>query len=470
MAQKQKGILHAHNSTLSLAHRLIDVVVIAGCISWLDWMDGITSSSETWIKVLLAILVFHWLSEYHQLYGSWRGERVQRELMQVFTFWSLTFICLLLADYLVLHPQVLPTQHQFSWFMMVLMGLCGYRLVIRNLLHGLRKRGFNTRTVVIVGTGDVGARLADSIASAPWMGLNLMGFYDNQPKQMDGPQSGWRAPVLGGLDDLIRDVRQHRIDKVYITLAMSHESSIQELVKALSDSTASVYWVPDVFMFDLLHSRSEHINGLTSISLVESPLEGYSRFIKRLEDIVAASLILMLIAVPMLLIALAIKLTSPGPVLFRQTRYGLDGKAIMVWKFRSMSVQENGAVVTQASRNDARITPLGGFLRRTSLDELPQFFNVLKGDMSIVGPRPHAVAHNEQYRKQVSGYMLRHKVKPGITGWAQVNGWRGETNTLDKMQKRIEFDLEYIEHWSVWLDLKIILLTVFKGFINKNAY
>ncbi|WP_116895873.1 exopolysaccharide biosynthesis polyprenyl glycosylphosphotransferase, partial [Pseudomonas syringae] len=191
---------------------------------------------------------------------------------------------------------------------------------------------------------------------------------------------------------------------------------------------------------------------------------------KRAEDIVLSSLILLLIAVPLLTIAAAIKLTSAGPVLFRQRRYGLDGRSIMVWKFRSMSVQENTDVVLQATRNDARVTPLGRFLRRTSLDELPQFFNVLHGDMSIVGPRPHAIAHNEQYRRQVSGYMLRHKVKPGITGWAQINGWRGETDTLDKMRMRVEFDLEYIEHWSIWLDLKIILLTLLKGFGNKNAF
>lgn len=199
-------------------------------------------------------------------------------------------------------------------------------------------------------------------------------------------------------------------------------------------------------------------------------MDGAWSLVKRAEDIVLSSLILLLIALPLLAIAAAIKLTSAGPVLFRQRRYGLDGRSIMVWKFRSMSVQENADVVLQATRNDARVTPLGAFLRRTSLDELPQFFNVLHGDMSIVGPRPHAIAHNEQYRKQVSGYMLRHKVKPGITGWAQINGWRGETDTLDKMRMRVEFDLEYIEHWSIWLDLKIILLTLFKGFVNKNAF
>lgn len=172
----------------------------------------------------------------------------------------------------------------------------------------------------------------------------------------------------------------------------------------------------------------------------------------------------------MVIIAAAVKFSSPGPILFRQKRYGIDGRPIEVWKFRSMQVMENDSIVVQATRNDNRVTPIGAFIRRTSLDELPQFFNVLLGDMSIVGPRPHAVAHNEQYRGQISSYMLRHKVKPGITGWAQVNGWRGETDTLDKMQKRVEHDLAYIHNWSLWWDLKIVFLTVFKGFIHKNAY
>ncbi|HHO8640587.1 TPA: exopolysaccharide biosynthesis polyprenyl glycosylphosphotransferase, partial [Klebsiella pneumoniae] len=172
----------------------------------------------------------------------------------------------------------------------------------------------------------------------------------------------------------------------------------------------------------------------------------------------------------LIIISLAVKITSPGPVIFRQTRYGMDGKPIKVWKFRSMVVMENDTEVKQATKDDVRVTNVGKFLRRTSLDELPQFFNVLFGEMSIVGPRPHAVSHNEQYRSLIEGYMLRHKVKPGITGWAQINGWRGETDTLDKMEKRIEFDLEYIRSWSVWLDLKIIVMTIFKGFVNKSAY
>jgi len=470
MTTPHKGILHAHQSFLSLAHRLLDLAVIVAGTLWADWANQHPITSETWIKVLLAVLVFHWLSEYHKLYGSWRGERISSELRRVATYWSLTFVCLLLADQVLPQNSALPAAHQVQAFAFVLAILGGYRLAIRSTLHGLRKRGYNTRNVAIVGTGQVGERLALSMAQAPWMGLRLFGFYDDQPQQMDLSGIGRRVIVRGGLDQLIDHARDSRIDKVYITLPMVQEPVIQELVKALSDTTASVYLIPDVFMFDLLHARSESINGLASISLIDSPMEGSSSLIKRLEDIAASSVILAVIAVPMLLIALAIKVTSPGPVLFRQLRYGLDGRPIKVWKFRSMTVQENGGDVRQASRDDVRVTPLGKVLRRTSLDELPQFFNVLMGDMSIVGPRPHAVAHNEQYRRLVSCYMLRHKVKPGITGWAQVNGWRGETNTLDKMQKRVEYDLDYIERWSVWLDLKIIALTLFKGFVNKNAY
>jgi putative colanic acid biosynthesis UDP-glucose lipid carrier transferase len=461
-----RGILHAHQSVLSVAHRLLDLAVIVLGGYWQSRLDPNTSSAEAWIQILLAVLVFHWLSEFHQMYGSWRGERILRELVKVFNYWALTFVILLSMDYLLLNHANLPNDSQMTWFASVLVVLCGYRLLIRSALHGLRSHGFNTRRVAIVGSGQVAQRLAGSISSAPWMGLRLLGFYDIAPQADSAPQE---LPLLGDLEQLTEDARQGKIDKVYITLATA-QPHLQDLVKGLSDTTASVYLIPDVFMFELLHARSESINGLASISIFDSPMDGAWSLVKRCEDILLSSVILAMIALPLLLIAIAIKLTSAGPVLFRQRRYGLDGRPIMVWKFRSMNVQENGEVINQATRNDARVTPLGAFLRRTSLDELPQFFNVLRGDMSIVGPRPHAVAHNEQYRKQVSGYMLRHKVKPGITGWAQINGWRGETDTLDKMQKRVEYDLEYIEHWSLWLDLKIILLTLFKGFLNKNAF
>jgi putative colanic acid biosynthesis UDP-glucose lipid carrier transferase len=220
-----------------------------------------------------------------------------------------------------------------------------------------------------------------------------------------------------------------------------------------------------------MHGEWTDLNGIPIISVFNTSVNNItSRTLKRLEDITISLLILMLISPILLAISIAIKVTSSGPILFKQKRYGLHGNKIIVYKFRSMTVQDNGNIIKQATKNDSRLTSIGGFLRRTSLDELPQFFNVIQGVMSIVGPRPHAVAHNEEYRKLIPKYMQRHLVKPGITGWAQINGLRGETEELEKMKKRIEFDLHYITIWSIWLDIKIIFITIFKGFFDKNAY
>ena len=275
---------------------------------------------------------------------------------------------------------------------------------------------------------------------------------------------------MGNVEKGVELARSGEFDIVYIALPLAAQSRIDSILRILGDTTVDVHLVPDFFIYNLMNARLTNVGTMQTISVYESPMSGLSSVTKRLEDILVASLILVGIAIPMLIIALLIKMDSSGPVFFKQKRYGLSGKAINVWKFRSMTVADNGPVVKQATKGDARITKLGGILRKTSLDELPQFINVLQGQMSIVGPRPHAVAHNEQYRALVDFYMMRHKVKPGITGWAQINGWRGETDTLEKMEKRVEFDLQYIRDWSVLLDLKIIFLTLFKGFVNKNAY
>ncbi|EPM7779392.1 undecaprenyl-phosphate glucose phosphotransferase, partial [Klebsiella pneumoniae] len=293
----------------------------------------------------------------------------------------------------------------------------------------------------------------------------VKGIYDDNPQIEYG-----NVPYGGSLSTLIAQARAGEIDRIYIALSMKDEQIIKDLVSKLTDTTCSVLLIPDVFTFNILQSRTEEINGVPVVPLFDTPLSGINMLFKRLEDIVVSSIILVLISPVLIGIALAVKFSSPGPIIFRQIRYGMDGKPIKVWKFRSMTVMENDDKVIQATKNDVRVTKVGRFLRSTSLDELPQFFNVLFGQMSVVGPRPHAVSHNEQYRSLIQGYMLRHKVKPGITGLAQINGWRGETDTLEKMEKRIEYDLLYIRGWSIWLDLKIIFLTIFKGFINKSAY
>ncbi len=324
------------------------------------------------------------------------------------------------------------------------------------------------QTAIVVAANGLGRTLARSIQNDPLSPTRIMAFFDDRTPERLGEVL--EAPVAGGFDAVASFVRANRVDQIFIARPMASQPRILRLLEELRDTTASIYFVPDIFMFDLIQARVDSVGGLPVVAVCESPFFGTTGVLKRLSDLVIASVALILTAPLMLLIALAIKLTSRGPVIFKQRRYGLDGSEINVYKFRSMTVQENGDSVKQATRGDARITRVGAFLRRTSLDELPQFFNVIQGRMSVVGPRPHAVAHNEMYRKLIKGYMIRHKVKPGITGLAQVNGARGETDTVEKMEVRIRYDLEYLRHWSLRLDLLIIAKTILVAFRDPNAY
>ena len=337
-------------------------------------------------------------------------------------------------------------------------------------LRELRARGYNTRSAAIVGMTELGEQLALQIDQVPTLGLRVHGFYDDRDDERCHPIPESLGTRAGALSELVDAARSGEIDLIYIAFPLRAEPRINQLLRELSDTTATVYLAADFYVFDLLHARWGNIGSVPTISLHETPFYGVDGWLKRFEDIVAGSLILLLIAIPMLLIAICVKLTSPGPAFFRQRRYGLNGEVIDVLQFRSMTLIEDGDEIKQATKGDPRVTKIGAFLRRTNLDELPQFFNVVGGTMSIVGPRPHAVAHNELYRKKVHGYMLRHKVKPGITGWAQVNGWRGETDTLEKMEKRVEHDLDYIRNWSLLWDIQIIFMTVFGSGARRNAY
>ena len=309
-----------------------------------------------------------------------------------------------------------------------------------------------------------------SIDKSTAFNFKFKGFYDDRQVERTVPLPEGYDELLGTISELVNDARENRIDVVFVALPMRAEERIRKILADLADSTASVYIVPDLFVFQLMHSRWTTVEGLPVVSVFENPFYGVDGVFKRVVDLTLGTAALLAFALPMALVATAVKLTSRGPVFFKQKRYGLDGRSFAVWKFRSMTVCENGHKVTQATKNDSRLTPIGGFLRKTSLDELPQLFNVLNGTMSLVGPRPHANAHNEYYRSQIAGYMLRHKVKPGITGLAQVRGFRGETDTLDKMEMRIQADHQYIREWSVWLDLKILFQTVGVVLRRENAY
>ncbi|PKF61073.1 undecaprenyl-phosphate glucose phosphotransferase [Psychromonas sp. psych-6C06] len=425
--------------------------------------------SDTYVMIgLIATIAFFVVAESIQLYRSWRTSNALR--LPLYTFASWVVAVFAVTTFLFFSKTSVEISRLVIgfWFVLTCFSLISWRLAVRVYLFKRRRMGFNSRKVAIFGLTHSGVELANQFQNSPEAGFTLSAFFDDRDAERLPNQ--FNDKLQGDVNHGVEQARSGRFNAVYIALPLDAQKRIESILRSLGDTTVDVHLVPDNFIGNLLHARTSYVGNIQTISVYESPLNLFTSMAKRLEDIIGSIMILCGIAIPMLIIAMLIKLDSSGPVFFKQKRYGLDGKAINVWKFRSMTVADNGDVVKQATKGDARITKLGAMLRRTSLDELPQFINVLQGQMSIVGPRPHAVAHNEQYRSQVDFYMLRHKVKPGITGWAQINGWRGETDTLDKMEKRIEFDLEYIRNWSILLDLRIIFLTIFKGFVNKNAY
>jgi putative colanic acid biosynthesis UDP-glucose lipid carrier transferase len=395
-------------------------------------------------------------------------ERPRRMLRKVLTNW-LVFLGILgsfgvLTGYTASFTRPLL----LTWAVATPLVQISCHFLLRWCVPKMLSMGGSQRRVVIAGVNEVGLQLLRQFENNPYLNTRVLGFFDD--RSSDRMRELGSRPMLGPMSGLVEFLRGNHVDALYLALPMAAQPRILSVLDELKDTTVSIYFVPDIFMTDLIQGRLGNVGPMPVMAVCETPFNGISGLVKRTSDIVIALLIMLLASPVMLVLALAVKLTSPGPVIFKQRRYGLDGKEILVYKFRSMSSTDNGAVVKQATKNDSRITPLGAILRKTSLDELPQFFNVLQGRMSIVGPRPHAVAHNETYRKLVKGYMVRHKVKPGITGWAQVSGYRGETDTIDKMEKRIEFDLEYLRNWSLGFDLWIIVKTVLVVLNDKKAY
>jgi putative colanic acid biosynthesis UDP-glucose lipid carrier transferase len=360
-------------------------------------------------------------------------------------------------------PAVLLT-----WWWVALFGMIGAHFLLRASAPAIRKLQGPARRVVIAGMNQQGIDLANRLSADLYSNVRVVGFFDDRDSARLEHYNEY--PMLGKIPELPDYVKAHQIDGIYLSLPMASHPRILALLDGLQDTTGSIYFVPDTFVTDLIQGRMDSVGGIPVVAVCETPFTGFNRVVKRGSDIVLSIAILALISPILLGIALCVKATSPGPAIFRQRRYGLDGRDIVVYKFRSMTTMDDGATVQQARKGDARVTPFGAFLRKTSLDELPQFLNVLQGRMSIVGPRPHAVAHNEIYRKSIKGYMLRHKVQPGISGWAQVNGCRGETDTLDKMRARIDCDLEYLRNWSLRLDLYIIAKTVWVVLKGDNAH
>jgi putative colanic acid biosysnthesis UDP-glucose lipid carrier transferase len=465
-----RGLIRLYESKLSLLARLADATSI-----WFAMFVANQIYREPWtdhnsLAVIIVIVVFSVVAQATDLYRSHRGRSLAIEIARAWTCWSVVIPVILFAAFMTKTSASYSRVVSLVWFALVPISLSLWRAAVELGLREFRIRGYNSRKAAVVGVSEVGEHVALHLKSHPWIGIQFIGLFDDREISRLPAIDSTLGTICGTFDQLVEKARLGEVDLVYIALPLKAEPRTAALIRRLSDTTVSVYLVYDFSGFHALKPHWATLGDTHVLSVVENPFLGLNGFIKRVEDVVLGSFILIIIAIPMALIAVIIKLTSKGSVVFRQRRYGLNGKLIEVLKFRTMTTADDGDVVQQARKNDPRITKFGAFLRRSSLDELPQFFQVITGQMSIVGPRPHAVAHNEYYRPLIQGYMLRHKVKPGITGWAQVNGWRGETDTLEKMKKRVEFDLNYIRNWALIFDLKIILMTIFAPDTHRNAW
>ena len=429
-------------------------------------VDGRSLSLQFWALALVAFLASSQILSPLDIRQAPAAGRSSRAAPRILLEWSCVAAILFFLG-IEFNAHALPRDVLVAWYAITPIAM----LIVDRLSVPLAKRlaASAAERYVIIGANDVGLELARRIDQSQGGGA-FFGFLDYRDAARLPISAQKQLSTSRSTDEFADIVRKNAITRVYLALPLSTAPRIETLIKALRDTTASIYFVPNVFAFDLVQPRCVEINGMPAFSICDSPIQGMSAFWKRAFDLAFASMVLLLFWPVFAAIAVAIKLSSPGPAIFKQRRYGLNGEQILVYKFRTMTVCEDGPIVAQASREDRRVTSIGALLRRTSLDELPQVFNVLEGKMSFVGPRPHAVAHNEEYRKLICGYMIRHKVRPGITGWAQVNGLRGETATVDKMQQRIKYDLEYLNNWSFNMDLKIIALTAFRVLGQRNAY
>ena len=447
-------------------HRILDATIPILLLFSIDQLYTNVWSDKYLVSGIFGGLLLVFFNQGAGVYTHWRGRTLFSGFKLILQAWFFTWLALLVLAFLFKDSASLSRMVLTVWAITTPFVLLFYRLLIRIILGLFHSKGWNTRRVVILGAGILGQRLAKTLNDAKMLGYQPVAFYDDdaskQGKSFDG------VTVEGNIQAFIdKGSYAEDFDEVYITLPLRAEERIKDVLNALSDSTVTVKFIPDFFTFDLLHSRFSDIGGLPIISVYDTPLNNLTnKVIKRLEDIILSSTILLLISPILLIIAAGVKLSSPGPILFRQTRIGWNGKPFTIYKFRSMPINTDKKETRWGAANEKTNTKFGSFIRKTSLDELPQFFNTLKGDMSIVGPRPERDIFVDQFRKEIPRYMQKHLVKAGITGWAQVNGWRGDTS----LEKRIQFDLYYIDNWSLWLDIKIIVLTIVKGFINKNAY
>ncbi len=459
------GFLKEHSSVLLWFMRLLDCLILLGACAaaYLPVFGTRPLPPHYQVAVLFAVLLLILVFHAYSLYRTWRGIDYAQEFAATLLAWTTVFAILVFLAVITKMSESFSRAWLMMWFTFGGAALLLTRYGLRRLLQYMRGRGFNLRHIAIIASGDIGHHVFSNLLSSPEAGFSINAYFTDD--KVD--PTGLGKTVHGPISDALSYVENHQLDQIWLAMPLKEAETIEAIVNDLRNVTTDIRLVPDIFGFRLINHSISSIAGLPVINLSVTPMAGINRWIKALEDKVFSFLILILISPLLLAIAVAVKMTSAGPVFYRQQRLSWNGREFTMYKFRTMPVDSEsstGAVWTTSG--DGRATPVGALLRRTSLDELPQFWNVLRGDMSIVGPRPERPVFVQKFKDEIPRYMQKHMVKAGITGWAQVNGWRGDTD----LQSRIEHDLYYIDNWSLWLDLKIIFMTVFKGLVHKNAY
>jgi putative colanic acid biosynthesis UDP-glucose lipid carrier transferase len=464
---------------LSVLSRIIDIAMVAlgaaiaaamrsGKVVWLDDMQSVSLA----FGCLLMVVFFPALG----IYQSWRGKPLYDLLSRVTGGWLMVEITGVLISFSVHRSDSLSRLWLVYWALATVVLLIVTKVIVYSILRGLRREGYNQRAVAIVGGAPYGRFLIEQMRSRPEAGFSPVVVFDedgtiNPYEDPDAANAIEGVPVERDYQRMIQLVRQRSICELWLALPISKEKAIHRFVMDLRNDFVNIRFIPDVRSLTLFNQPMVELLGVPAINLAASPITDLRVLPKRVFDRLFALAALIALSPLMIVIAVMVKVSSPGPVFFRQKRKGIDGNQFEIYKFRSMKMhKEEAGKITQATRRDPRITAVGAFLRRTSLDELPQFINVLRGEMSVVGPRPHALEHDDIYKDLVKGYMHRYRIKPGITGWAQINGYRGETDRIEKMMGRVKLDLYYMQHWTFWLDIKIVVLTLWKGFVGSNAY
>lgn len=471
----KKGFLKGHANVLNFVLRLIDLLIVLLCgvvtyyfsVAYDTYTSaGVQGVPEHYLHAILAAVVFSALIfPLFTIYRVWRGSSTLTEIKHLTLGWLMVGLVLTSLAFITKTGAEYSRSWIGLWFAASWMALIGSRILLRIVLRWLRSSGFNHRHIVIVGTGDQAAVVADRLLRSTWFGLEIPALFGSSVEQL--PSWLKNKKLITDIVELRKYIDENGIDQVWISLPHSEEKLIRDVIAALDGSVAEIRYVPDIFEYQLMHHSLTEIAGVPVVNISYSAIDGVNKFVKTAEDYFLSTVLLLMASPLMLLIAIGVKMSSPGPVLYRQQRVGWNGQEFTMFKFRSMPIgaeKETGPV--WASKQDNRATAFGSFLRKTSLDELPQLFNVLKGEMSLIGPRPERPMFVDKYKDEVPHYMKKHLVKAGVTGWAQVHGWRGNTC----LHTRIEHDLYYIENWSLWLDIKIIIMTVFRGLVHKNAY